>query len=111
MGGGNEMVVMRAKYKATSKVPGTPGVLKMVPSFSLFVFSVEYAEFFNVQTPVALQTQEEFAFSPNDPTSGCQLQVVFKSIKGALLLLFLLFYGLLVLGVWIKRMLLYFLLG
>lgn len=56
MGGGNEMVVMRAKYKTATKDPGTPGVLKM--------------------------TQEEFAFKPNDPTLGFMLRVAFKSIKG-----------------------------
>ncbi|KAJ8434586.1 hypothetical protein Cgig2_014537 [Carnegiea gigantea] len=93
MGAGDEMVVMRAKYKTATKDPGTPGVLKMVPSFSLFLVSVEYAEFFNLQIPLSLQTEEEFAFKPNDPTWGFTLRVAFKSIKGALLLLLLLFYG------------------
>ncbi|XP_027364253.1 general transcription and DNA repair factor IIH subunit TFB1-1-like isoform X2 [Abrus precatorius] len=48
-------VVKRAKYKATVKDPGTPGVLKL--------------------------TREKLAFRPNDPTSGNKLDVEFRFIK------------------------------
>ncbi|XP_057754972.1 general transcription and DNA repair factor IIH subunit TFB1-1-like [Arachis stenosperma] len=48
-------VVKKAKYKATVKDPGTPGILVL--------------------------TEEKFVFKPNDPTSSNKLEVDFKFIK------------------------------
>ncbi|KAF7837371.1 general transcription and DNA repair factor IIH subunit TFB1-1-like [Senna tora] len=48
-------VIKRAKYKASVKDPGTPGVLKL--------------------------TEEKFVFRPNDPTSNKKLEVEFKLIQ------------------------------
>ncbi|KNA18044.1 hypothetical protein SOVF_074410 isoform B [Spinacia oleracea] len=53
MNSGGETVVKRAKYKI-AKAPGNSGILKM--------------------------NAEEFAFSPNDPTSGPRLRVRFNTI-------------------------------
>ncbi|KMT02424.1 hypothetical protein BVRB_9g203780 isoform B [Beta vulgaris subsp. vulgaris] len=56
MGSGGDVIVKRAKYKKTAKTPGIPGVFKL--------------------------TVEEFAFAPNDPTSGTRFRVSLNSIKG-----------------------------